>query len=113
MSLWTRINRSWRGSQTPTHPTRSQHARLELESLEDRCLPSTTILTAVGAGAGGLPEVALLFSNGTHRSFLAFDKAFSGGVSVVLGHVNGNVIPDVIVGAGSGGGPEVEVFDGA
>jgi hypothetical protein len=53
-----------------------------------------------------------LFDDGSRTSFLAFPAQFTGGVSVVLGHVNGHDVPDVIVGAGIGGGPEVKVFDG-
>jgi hypothetical protein len=46
-------------------------------------------------------------------SFLAFDAKFKGGVRVAVGDVNGDAIPDIITCAGSGGGSNVRVFNGA
>src|SRR5205823_5766948 len=83
-----------------------------VESLEIRCLPAHTITGAFGAGAGGGPQVTVLFDDGSRTSFFPFDPAFTGGVSVTTGQVNGTGVPDVVVGAGRGGGPEVKVFDG-
>jgi uncharacterized repeat protein (TIGR01451 family) len=82
------------------------------------------------AGAGGLPEVAVY--DGTTgaliRVFFAFGVTgpagisnspgsgvlmpFSGGLYVAAGDVNGDGLSDIVVGAGPGGGPQVEVFDG-
>src|SRR5262245_26567616 len=60
-----------------------------------------------GAGQGGGPHVQVF--EGVPRvlahSFLAFPPAFLGGVHVALGDVNGDGVPDLIVGAGPGGGP--------
>jgi hypothetical protein len=40
------------------------------------------------------------------------DSNFTGGTTVAVGDVNADGTPDVVVGAGSGGGPRVAVFDG-
>jgi hypothetical protein len=69
----------------------------------------------VGADVGGGPNV--LVSSGKDSSvlddFFAFDPAFTGGVRVAAGDVNGDGLADLICGAGPGGGPNVAVFSGA
>ena len=70
----------------------------------------------LGAGAGGGPHVRVL--SGTDpsvelASFFAFTPAFTGGVYVAAGDVDGDGAADLIVGAGAGGGPHVRVFSGA
>ena len=46
------------------------------------------------------------------RSFFAMDGSFYGGVFVAGGDINGDSYADIIVGAGAGGGPRLQVFDG-
>lgn len=81
-------------------------------------LPSVPII-AIGASAGGGPEVKILNSLSSNlstqqiTSFFAFESGFTGGVEVSVADVNNDSISDVIVGAGPGGGPRVRVFDGA
>jgi hypothetical protein len=78
--------------------------------LERRLAPA---LIAAGADAGGSPEVRVFGVTGTtFADFLAFDSHFSGGVRVGVGDINGDGVPDIIVAAGSGGGPHVKVIDG-
>jgi len=67
-----------------------------------------------GAGAGGGPHVeAFSGANGSLlRSFFAYDAGFTGGVYVASGDNNGDGVGDIITGAGAGGGPHVQVFNG-
>jgi hypothetical protein len=70
------------------------------------------IITAPGPGGG--PDVRV-FDGATGavvREFLAYNPAFTGGVFVAAGDVNGDGTPDIVTGAGAGGGPHVEVFSG-
>jgi hypothetical protein len=67
-----------------------------------------------GTGPGGGPVVAVFDGrNGAFvRNFVAYDQNFRGGVNVAVGDVTRDGAPDIITGAGVGGGPQVEVFDG-
>jgi len=49
----------------------------------------------------GMPEMVALFNG------------FGGGASVAAGNFDDDGIPDIVVGAGPGGGPHVRAFDGA
>ena len=67
-----------------------------------------------GAGPGGGPNVRVFsLASGVLTqvaSFFAYDPAFTGGVHVAVGDVNGDGVADIITGAGPGGGPHVKVF---
>ncbi|HEV3146759.1 MAG TPA: CAP domain-containing protein [Gemmataceae bacterium] len=67
-----------------------------------------------GAGEGGGPHVKVFDGTGTNTlmSFFAYNPLFRGGVRVAAGDVLGSGHADIITGAGPGGGPHVEVFDG-
>jgi hypothetical protein len=73
--------------------------------------PVLNKFTAVGADAGAGPLVTITFQNGTYVSFFAYAPSFRGGVRVALGDVNGDGSPDIITGAGPGGGPQVNVYN--
>ena len=67
---------------------------------------------AVGAGPTGGPVVNVYAADGTFlRGFQAFESAFLGGVTTAVGDTNGDGVPDVVAGAGTGGGPRVVVLD--
>jgi hypothetical protein len=67
-----------------------------------------------GPGAGGGPNVKVFSGRdaGLLQSFYAYDSGFLGGVSVAAGFINSDIDADIITGAGAGGGPQVNVFDG-
>jgi hypothetical protein len=73
-----------------------------------------TSVTVTGLDAGGDPRVIVrdATTNAIKMQFNAYDVAFRGGVSVAVGYINNDTIPDIITGAGAGGGPHVRVFDG-
>jgi uncharacterized repeat protein (TIGR01451 family) len=60
---------------------------------------------------GGLVTLHDL-TNGAVGSFVPF-PGFPGTVTVATGDLNGDGIPELVVGAGPGGAPHVKVFDGA
>jgi hypothetical protein len=97
---WMAYSPSFRGGVTVAvgHVTGDEHADV-----------------VTGAGRGGGPHVKV-FDGGTGavaREFMAYDPAFRGGVYVAAGDVTGDGVPDIVTGAGAGGGPHVKVFDGA
>ncbi|MCY2971324.1 MAG: FG-GAP-like repeat-containing protein [Planctomycetota bacterium] len=74
----------------------------------------------VGAGPGGGPHVlavsGLQLSQGTQvvlASFFAFDPGINQGVFVGAGDYNGDIVSDIVVAAGPGGGPHIKVFNGS
>ncbi len=70
---------------------------------------------AVGAGPGAGPNVSI-YQTGSDKllfSFLAYNADFTGGVNVTCADLTGDGVPEVIAGPGAGGGPNVQVFDGA
>ncbi|MCA9071197.1 MAG: VCBS repeat-containing protein, partial [Planctomycetaceae bacterium] len=68
----------------------------------------------VSAGPGGGPHVRVLSGEDLTELFSIFPYSltFSGGVQVAAGDLTGDGVPDLITGAGPGGGPHVRVFDG-
>ncbi len=67
-----------------------------------------------GPGPAGGPDIRVFdgASGALVRELLAYDPAFTGGVFVAVGDTNGDGTPDIVTGAGPGGGPHVKVFDG-
>jgi hypothetical protein len=72
-----------------------------------------TILNVTGQLVSGSSLVSVYnASNQLIYAFNAFPPNFTGGVRVAVGDVNGDGVPDIICVAGTGGGPEVVVYDG-
>ncbi len=96
------------------HSQRTPKATPRLVRLEDRMQPAASATIAFGADAGGLPYVRLYdpTNNTQVRAFLAYNASFLGGVHVAEGDLNGDGIPDIVTAPGSGGGPDIKVFDG-
>jgi PKD domain/FG-GAP-like repeat len=69
------------------------------------------VITAPGKGGPPLVEVFSGKDGSPIDSFFAFRSAFTGGVFVAAGDVNGDGYAEIIVGADAGGGPLVRVFD--
>jgi Tol biopolymer transport system component len=69
-----------------------------------------------GAGPGGGPHVRVVkldpagYPVGDLASFLAYPAAFAGGVFVACGDIDGDSVPEIVVGPDAGGGPHVRVL---
>jgi hypothetical protein len=74
------------------------------------CVPD--IVT--GPGTGGGPDVKVFDgkTGAVLKEFFAYAPSSTGGVRVAVGDVNGDGYPDIVTGAGPGGGPHVKVFNG-
>ena len=91
----------------------------DLGAAEAGAIPPPVVTTppipvfATGAASGQSPEVRVYDVNGNRlKTFPAYDPRFLGGVSVTVADVTGDGTPDIVTGAGAGGGPHVKVFDG-
>ena len=61
---------------------------------------------------GGGPHVRIFDLQGNAKGgFFAYDKKFTGGVSIASGDVDGDGIDEIITGPAQNKGPEVKVFD--
>ncbi len=71
----------------------------------------------VASTGQGVPTRIRVFNGAnvtnTLQDYAPFETAFTGGITVAVGDVNGDGVPDVIAGAEIGGGPRVQVFSGA
>lgn len=63
------------------------------------------------SGSSKLPLRIYERSGVMRREFYAFPGALKGGVNVALGDTDGDGFDEIVVGAGTGGGPQVRVFN--
>src|SRR5207245_2072123 len=72
------------------------------------------IITAPGPGGGPHIKVFDGLTGAVVRDFMAYDPAFRGGVFVATAAMDTtDSVPEIVTGAGPGGGPHVKVFNGA
>ena len=65
------------------------------------------------SGPGRAPTIRVWSATGSLlTAFPAYASSFNGGVYVAVGDVVGDAHPEIITGAGAGGGPHVRIFDG-
>jgi FG-GAP-like repeat len=71
-----------------------------------------TFEVVTGAGPGGAPVVAVWdpFTGTLLSQFYAYAEDFTGGARVAINDGNGDGVPDILTGAGPGGGPHVKAF---
>lgn len=75
--------------------------------------PPPTNLNAVGSGPRGDATVRVYDNSGKLLiAFQPFDSTFTGEIHVATGDINGDGVEDVVTGAGPGGGPHVQSYDG-
>ncbi|QGJ70889.1 Hypothetical protein PBC10988_25880 [Planctomycetales bacterium 10988] len=71
-----------------------------------------TPLIVTGTGPGSPSIVRVLGAGGSElRNFAPYTEAFTGGVRVATGDINGDGVLDIVTAAGPGGGPHIQVFD--
>ncbi|MBA3484348.1 MAG: VCBS repeat-containing protein [Pirellulales bacterium] len=71
------------------------------------------VITGADSGVASHVKVFSGATGAELRSFFAYPPAFTGGVRVAAGDVNGDGFADIITGAGAGGAGHVKVFSGA
>lgn len=86
---------------------------LTVTSVSPYTPPPGTLLPvqAIGVDYGGGSVVQINYNNGTNLCFYAYSSAYTGGVRVALGDINGDGINELITGTGVGGGPHIKVFN--
>jgi len=82
-----------------------------ITNTDDFLARSAYSFIALGAKKGEPPLIRVYKANGTpYAQFMAYAPAFLGGVHVAVGDLDGDGIPEIVAGAGAGGGPNVRVF---
>ncbi len=72
---------------------------------------SGVLITATRDSGGGIVNVFSL--NGVlQKTFRAYDERYTGGANVAVGDLDGDGRAEIVVGAGTGGGPHIRIFRG-
>ena len=71
------------------------------------------LVAAAGPSGGPVVKVFDGATGAVRSTFFAYAPSFTGGVNVAVPDLDGDGKAEVITGAGGGGGPQVNVFDGA
>jgi hypothetical protein len=111
------LSRLVSGLRRPCRPSPTRRrVILRLERLEERAVPAG--LLAVASDAGTTPAVALYHDSNNDgipdaspfAVIPVLDAGFRGGVRVAVGNFIGDANRELVVGAGPGGGPRLELF---
>lgn len=95
----------------PVAPDTATDDDVTVEDVPASSVRTSDATVVTGATAGKAPTVIVARADGTDvATFDAYGTAFTGGVRVALGDVDGDGDADVVTGAGPGGGPHVRVF---
>ena len=94
----------------PYEPTFTGGVRVAVGDLNNDGVDD--VVTVAGKGGSALVRVFDGNSGAQLAGFFAFDPNFRGGGYVAVGDVDGDGQNDIIVGAGDGGAPLVQVYDG-
>lgn len=83
---------------------------VNLSGVEQYAIANETLIGTAPTPGGG-PHVRTFRIDGTNlANFYAYDSAFTGGVTLGLGDLDGDADDEIITAAGPGGGPHVRVF---
>jgi hypothetical protein len=91
---------------------RPARAPLAVESLEGRRVMAANVAVGSEIGAQSTPLVRLVDADtgAVKAQVMAFEATFKGGVRVAMGDVDGDSVPEVLVGSGPGRVGEIRVF---
>ncbi|MCA9069720.1 MAG: carboxypeptidase regulatory-like domain-containing protein, partial [Planctomycetaceae bacterium] len=101
-------------SAQPNISVNGANQKVDFDQSNQRAATLPRNFIVVGADAGGGPHVRVLDAQTGFEwlSIFPYSSAFTGGVRVATGDVNGDGVLDIITSPGRGGGPHIKVFDG-
>ena len=102
-------------------PRRRQRFTPQLETIEARTVPAAGFraipddAVAIAPDDGGIPRVKIVdpATGADVAEVQAYEDSFRGGVRTALGDVTGDGVKDLVIAPGVGGGPRIQIIDGA